>query len=115
MRGVVAVLGLLSASQGYADTVARQGGDIIEIRKSSEGHKAEVYYSNTRVQNSGGGQVFLDYGDVVVHIKVEVNAGLDGAERVTVSPVNPGLIAVPETADVKDGDGIVIQIMLPMF
>lgn len=111
MRGVVAVLGLLSASQGYADTVARQGGDIIEIRKSSEGHKAEVYYSNSRDQNSGGGLAVLEWEGIVVEVYVQVL----GDERVTVRPMDPNLIAVPAEADVPDGDGIVIQIMLPMF
>ena len=74
-----------------AASLTQRGGDIVELRPSSEGHVAEVYYRNSVVQNSMGDETLI------------------------VVPMDNQLIAVPDRIDVSDGEETVVQIMRPMF
>ena len=96
---------ILAASMVYS------GGDIIELRPSSEGHVAEVYYKNSPDQNSRGGVYRLELDGVEVSVQVIVS----GDETLIVHPYDPTMIAVPDWIDVPDGMEVVVQIMLPMF
>lgn len=96
---------ILAASLVYS------GGDLIELRPSSEGHVAEVYYRNNAGQDSMGGVYRLELDGVEVDVQVIVS----GDETLLVRPYDPTLIAVPEQVDVPDGMEVVVQIMLPMF
>ena len=110
MKRLAAVLTLLSVPALAQETVY-QGGDIITLRESSEGHVAELYYSNAGEQSSNGGVDVVEWNGVRVGFRVEVK----GDETIRVFPEDETMIAVPDRADVPDGEGIVIQIMLPMF
>jgi len=94
-----------------AASIAHSGGDVLELRPSSEGHVAEVYYKNSVVQNSMGGVFVLELED----IRVQVQLIVGGDETLIVVPMDNQLIAVPDRIDVSDGEEAVVQIMRPMF
>lgn len=95
-----------------AGVLAYAGGDTIELRPSSEGHVAEVYYRNSPVQNSLSviKSMELDGAEVMVRVIV-TGAG----EILIVRPKDVTLVAVPDRVDVPDGGEVVVQIMRPMF
>ena len=95
-----------------AASIAHSGGDVLELRPSSEGHVAEVYYKNSVVQNSMGGVFVLEMGELRVQVQVVVSVA---DETLIVVPMDPELIAVPDRIDVSDGEETVVQIMRPMF
>lgn len=94
-----------------AASITQRGGDIVELRPSSEGHVAEVYYKNSVVQNSMGGVFVLELDG----LRVQVQLIVGGEETLLVVPLDPELIAVPDRIEVSDGKETVVQIMLPMF
>jgi len=94
-----------------AASLTQRGGDIVELRPSSEGHVAEVYYKNSVVQNSMGGVFVLELEE----LRVQVQLVVGGDETLIVVPLDNQLIAVPDRIDVSDGEETVVQIMRPMF
>lgn len=111
---MIRLAGILALVCGPAlsQEIVRAGGDVIEMRES-ETHFAEVFYSNSPVQNSKIGEYRLSFAGTSVLVVIEFGSGK--AERVTVSPEDPSFVAVPADAEVEDGQSVVIQIMQPMF
>lgn len=115
MRWLIAVLGLLTAFGAAADSLVQAGSDTIEIREA-EGVAAEVVYNNGFNTLSRSGTYTVEISGVVVDVRIQTNLpGHMNAETITVTPHDPGLIAVPVEIDVPDGESVVIQIMLPLF
>jgi hypothetical protein len=84
-------------------------GDTLLLRDSSEGHAAEVFYSNSLMMDSINITRTETHNGVQVRIQVEVNGR--GPERITVEPLDPDYIAVPWQLEVEDGFDVTIQIM----
>lgn len=89
--------------------------DDLDIRASQEGHFAEIVYDNAAAMTSRSGTHVLTWEgeDFVVNIQLGGQA-VGHAEIITVTPPDH-LIAVPDYAEVPDGDVFTIQIMQPMF
>lgn len=114
MVRLIAVLALLWGP-AWGQEVVQSGSDTIEIR-ASQTHFAEVVYSNGITQNSNNLRQIMAFDDLEVIVVIEVNpSGTKGRERITVEPVDSAFVAVPASAEVEDGESIVIQIMQPMF
>ena len=88
-------------------------GDWIELRRSAEGHLAELEYSNSASRVSRNGSHELEYDGVRVRVIIRVG-GVD-AEDMRVEVLTPGLVAYPPEAQARDGFTAVVQIMRPMF
>ena len=90
--------------------------DRIELRESSAGHLAELFYSNSADQASSGANRVWSYehpvfGVIEVHVHIQIN-GEGQSEVITVTPVNPQHMAFPaDPQPVVDGETVVIQIM----
>lgn len=83
--------------------------DTLEVRDSSEGHAAEVFYENSYSLNSKNQRLVETHNGVEVRITIEMRGS--GPETITVEPLDPNYIAVPWTEDLHDGSSVVIQIM----
>jgi hypothetical protein len=89
--------------------------DVVELRESSEGHLAELFYANSAMQASSGVDRVLEWNGIQVHVKIIIN-GHGMSEVLTVTPLDPAHIAFPSgPIPVRDGEEVVVQIMLPMF
>lgn len=111
MIRLAAVLALLCGPAWSQQTV-QAGGDVIELR-ASERNFAEVFYSNSPAQTSKVGVYELEYDGVTITVIIQFGTG--NTERVIVRPQDTNYVAIPEMADVEDGESVVIQIMQPMF
>ena len=114
------VRAILTALLLAAPTVAEAGAsswsnDALTVRDSSEGHAAEVYYSNSADMDSSPADRVETHNDIVLRLRIELGVDERGRERITVEPQSPGLIAHPPFADVLDGESVVIQVMRAMF
>ena len=104
---------LLLATPAFADGY-ELSKDILEMREGNPW--PEVYYKNDVSQNSLPvvGQT-LELNGIEVQVWIQLSAGPNGEERITVKPTDSQLIAIPAEADVLDGEDITIIIMPPMF
>lgn len=84
--------------------------DAIEIRDSSEGHLAEIVYSNSADLTSAAQVLEMSHNGVTVRVRIIV--GKD--ETLIVEPQEPDVIAVPPEIDVPDGAEAVVQLMRPL-
>lgn len=104
------------AAQNFPSVEDYLGGDMLEIRDSADGHWAEVYYANSAERMSGGGTYTFEREGVTVEVTIEIGGPeINYAERCTVRVLDAGLIAIPETIDVIDGEHATIIITRPMF
>jgi len=86
--------------------------DVLETRQIA--WEMQVYYANSLAQSSGNvDEVRAFENGVEVHIQIEVNTGSveGGKERLTVTPVTPGYIAIPPSVLVKDGDNTTVFVL----
>lgn len=89
--------------------------DDLEIRASQDGHFAEIVYDNAAALTSQSGTHVLIWEGEEFTVSIEVGGqDVNGAEILRVTPP-PHLIAVPEYAEVPDGEVFVVQILRPMF
>ena len=98
-----------------AAVIAHAGGDLIEIRPSSEGHAAEVFYSNEARMSSTPGIHILELDDVRVQVRIAFAPNSD-AELFCVAVLDDYHVAYPaDCQTVEDGQEAVAQIMVPVF
>ena len=98
-----------------AAVIAHAGGDIIELRPSSEGHAAEVFYSNEAGMSSNPAIHVLELGQVRVHVQISFAPNSD-AELFCVTVLDEMHVAYPaDCQTVEDGQEAVTQIMVPVF
>lgn len=109
---MLGVIILAAAATAYPSQIDNVGGGGDTLRIESAGAGAELTYGNTEYKSSIPGLYTLEINGIVVDVLIEI---LNGPERITVRPRDPGLIAVPESIEVNDGDFTVIQITPPMF
>lgn len=110
MTRAVILAALLAAGPAWAD-------DTLLMRESPEGHLAEVYYRNSERQSSGGVSRVYQHEGVEAHVEVRIGgADVRYAEIITVTPLDPGHVVLPEgPQEVMDGADFVFIITLPMF
>ena len=91
--------------------------DVIEMRESSEGHLAEVFYSNAADSSSSGFRGLLEFGEVQARVIVRIGGeDVQYAEIIEVTPLHPQHMVWPEgPVHVLDGEEVVIQIMGALF
>lgn len=89
--------------------VAPNSGDVLRMQAGEI--YPEVYYYNHAGKVSEQGTFRLDMDGVSVSVRIIVGAD----ETIIVTPLDDEVIAVPERADVKDGEAVTITIMPPMF
>jgi hypothetical protein len=95
--------------------IAHAGGDIIELRPSSEGHAAEVFYSNEAGMSSNPGIHVLELDEVRVQVRIAFAPNSD-AELFCVTVLDDYHVAFPaDCVAVEDGQEAVTQVMRPMF
>lgn len=90
------------------------GGDTLELRDSTEGHAAELFYSNTGGQESTPGVYVLEHNGIRISVHLYFERGTS-REEITVVDMDGLYIALPETIAVADGEETVVQILLPMY
>lgn len=113
---LLTVITTLWPTRVYADEYPAflfAGDDTVEIRASSEGHVAEIEYKNSTPPGTSFGRKVVQHGDLIV--EVFIGSGVEGSERIRITPMGVDLIAVPEVIDVPDGQGVVVQLMRAMF
>lgn len=102
-------------AQDYWTLIGTNDPDDLEIRASSEGHFAEVVYDNAASLSSQSGRHVLIWRGEEIVVEIEVGGEeVNGAEIIRVTPPEH-LLAVPDYAEVPDGEVFTIQIMQAMF
>lgn len=113
---VLLVLTALWPSRVYAQEYPsdlRAGDDAITLRPSSEGHAAELFYQNSHPPGTSFGRFYVQLGDV--KLEVHLVPGVQDYERVVITPLDHNVIALPDRADVMDGEAFIFQLVRPMF
>ena len=104
-----------AAAQDYVAGYTPADPDDLDIRASSEGHFAEIHYDNAASLTSQSGTHVLMWEGEAFTVDITVGGHeVNGAEILRVTPPDH-LIAVPDYAEVPDGDVFIVQIMRPMF
>lgn len=90
------------------------GADTIDVRQGVP--FPEVFYENSGDRISGSVDREYEIDGIRVRVIVIINGAEDKwGERLMVYPLDPMVIADPETADVPDGESVVVRLIPPMF
>ena len=117
LAALLCILAAPALAQDWGQYVPPQmAQDVVELRASTQGHLAELYYSNSAdMASSGANRVYAyehpTFGVIEVHVLITIN-GEGQSEVITVTPLNVQHMPLPaDPMPVADGEEIVIQIL----
>lgn len=93
--------------------VVMAGGDTLELRDSTEGHVAELFYENTGGQRSAPGIYVLEHNGLTIRVWLSLEG--TGEERIVVEDADGQHVAFPPEIAIPDGTNTTVQIMRPMY
>ena len=108
----LAILAVLTAPAFAQSPGGCMERDRIEIADLGEGMAVVTYYNSSEFCSGGFEGTLTSPAGISADVSIRVNASPDGmAERIEVTPLDPGFFASPPVEDVPDGRQVEILIM----
>lgn len=95
-----------AAAQSFPTTPSVCEPDRLEIRDAGEGRAIVTYYNSVQQCSMGLTRVMTSPNGVQVEVTIKVNStDVDGGrERITLSPIDPQMMALPPDGLLLDGE-----------